>query len=590
MTRFLYDILNGTDEGEFGHRVSGSPSSFSGIATARQGKKTKKAAVATVGRSMEFRRVEALPRRVLDLKTVQDVTSIFAKPEGTMALRPIQSAAMLEAAHMNGGFFPIGVGQGKTLLTLLMPIALDSTVTVLLVPTQLKAQLKREISTLYGKHFDLPLGAITVVAYSELSLAKHADVLDRIKPDLIIADEAHNLRHRTAARTKRFLRYMKDNPGCRFVALSGTVTSRSLNDYAHLIELALRKASPLPRGFREVQDWAGALDVKPEYEVEPGALLRFCDGDETPRQGFRRRLVETQGVVASSEDEVGASLVIKRLSVKVPPAVLSLYSEVKKSWSIEGEEFSDILTRTRVLRQIATGFYYRWAWPGGEKDYEWLEARSNWNKAVREKLKQSREGLDSPLLLANAAERSLSNTGDGPRWDQGAAVWEVWKGVKDRKPPPTEAIWVDDFLLRDLEKRGGAVDEPTIVWYEHVAVGEALATLTGWPIFDAGTDASGTTEKIIIASIAVQGTGKNLQHYSNNIFASLPPNGTTFQQTIARTHRPGQLADTVTAGWYAHTLETAEAMDKIRADAGYQLETTGAPQKVLYATHINEDD
>jgi hypothetical protein len=406
------------------------------------------------------------------------------------------------------------------------------------------------------------------------------------------------------------MRFFKDNPGCRFVALSGTITSRSLNDYSHLIEIALRKSSPLPRGYREVQDWAGALDVKPEYEVGPGALLRFCADGETPRAGFRRRLVESAGVVASSENEVGASLVIKRLSLKVPPPVLRLYSEVKKSWSIEGEEFSDILTRTRVLRQIATGFYYRWAWPDGEKDYEWLEARANWNKAVREKLKQSRVGLDSPLLLANAAERSLkllnaSSLGvsregiaalakldeiEGPRWDAGADVWAAWKLVKDRKPPPTEAIWVDDFLLRDLKERGAAVEEPTIVWYEHVAVGEALARLTEWPLYDAGTDASASREKIIIASIAVNGTGKNLQHFSNNLFASLPANGTTFEQTTSRTHRPGQLADAVTVGWYSHTEETAQAMDKIRADAIYQKETTGAPQKVLGAAHINEDD
>lgn len=593
MSKTLYEILNGSDP-EFEQRSSRSASSpFADIVKNRQSKhpwKSGESYVPQVVRSMEFRRIEELPRRVLDLKTIQDTTSIFAKPDGTMTLRPIQSAALLEAAHMNGGFFPIGVGQGKSLITLLLPTALDSKKTVLLVPPQLKKQLHREIETLYSKHFDLPLDVITIVAYSELSQAKHADILERIKPDLVICDEGHMARHRVSARTKRLMRFLKDNPGCRFVVLSGTITSRSLNDYGHLIEPALRKCSPLPRGYREVQTWAGALDVKPEFPAEPGALIRFCNTDETVRQGFRRRLVESSGVVASSEDEVGSSLVIERLNLKVPPSVLQVYSEVKESWSIEGEEFSDVLTRTRVLRQIACGFYYRWAWPDGEKDWEWLTARANWHKAVREKLKQSRAGLDSPLLLANAAERSLTGKGTGPMWDLGAQVWADWKAVKDRPEPPKETVWLDDFLLRDLEKRGSAVDVPTIVWYEHVAVGEALAKLTGWPLFDAGTDASASTDDIIIASIAVQGTGKNLQHYSNNFFASLPPNGTTFQQTIARTHRPGQLADVVTAGWYAHTLETAQALEKIRADAAYQLETTGAPQKVLYATHINEDD
>jgi hypothetical protein len=591
----LKDILYGSEAGEFEHRVSQGPSPFARAARERSGGRAAKPSgkpVTVVGASMEFRRIEALPRRTLDLTTVQDVTEMFRRPGGTMTLRPIQSAALLEAAMMNGGFFPLSCGAGKTLLTLLLPTALDSQNTVLLVPPQLKRQLAREIETLYSKHFEIP-GVITVVAYSEISQAKHADILDKIKPDLIIADEVHAIRSRAAARTKRFLRFMKDYPGTRFVGLSGTVTSRSLDDYAHLIELALRKSSPLPRGYREVQDWAGALDVKPEYEVGPGALLRFCAPGENVRQGFRRRLVESQGVVASSENEVGASLIITKRTIKLPVSVQRVYDEVKKSWSIEGEEFSDILTQIRVLRQIACGFYYRWKWPNGEKDFEWLEARANWNMAVREKLKQSRAGLDSPLLLANAATRSLTGKGEGPTWPAGAAVWSAWKDVKHRPEPPVESVWLDDFLLDDLQRQAKSAtqgDTKTIIWYEHRAVGERLAALTGWPLYGEGTDASPSRESIIIASIATQGTGKNLQHFNNNIFASLPPNGSTFEQTISRTHRPGQLADDVTALWYAHTLETASSMDKIKADALYQLDSLGAPQKVLTATHINEND
>jgi hypothetical protein len=591
----LKDILTGSDAGEVAERTThAAPGPFAGAvhARARNGRVTG-APVTVVGRSMEFRRIEALPRRVLDMKNVPDVTEMFRRPGGTMKLRPIQSAALLEAAMMNGGFFPLSCGVGKTLITLLLPTALDSTNAVLLVPPQLKRQLKREIETVYSRHFHIPLDVITIVAYSELSQAKHADILDQIKPDLIICDEVHAIRYRTSARTKRALRYFKDNPGTRLVALSGTITSRSLNEYAHLIEAALKKSSPLPRGYREVQDWAGALDVKPEYEVAPGALLRFCKDSETPREGFRRRLIESQGVVASSENEVGASLIVKRLSIKVPPSILSTYAKIKKSWSIEDEEFSDALTLARVIKQVACGFYYRWKWPNDEKNYDWLHARALWNKTVREKLKQSRPGLDSPLLLANAAERSFSGKGNGPTWDQGVEAWMLWKLWKNHPEPPTEAIWLDDYLLRDLEKRGRAAlgdNEPTIIWYEHVAVGERLAKLTGWPLYDAGTDASASREPIIIASIAVNGTGKNLQRFSNSIFASLPANGTTFEQTVSRTHRPGQLADTVTVGWYGQIPETAETIDKIKADALYQYETTGAPQKVLGAAHISEDE
>lgn len=562
-------------------------SPFAGISTARSDAKPY---VTEVGRTAEFRRVEDLPRRTLDLTTVQDVTDLFRRPGGTMRLRPIQSAALIEAAEMNGGFFPIGVGQGKTLLTLLLPTALDSKRAVLLVPPQLKKQLSREIETLYNRHFLIPTDTLTVVSYNEVSSPRTADILDELRPDLLICDEGHCLKNRASARTKRVMRFLKENPNCRFVVLSGTMTTRSLNDYGHLIEPALRKSSPLPRGYRDVQDWAGALDVKPELEVGVGALQRFCAEGESPRQGFRRRLIESRGVVASSEDEVGSSLIITRLaSLKLPQGVQQIYDEVKKSWSLNGEEFSDILTQVRVLRQVALGFYYRWKWPGDEPDFEWLEARAGWNRAVREKLKQSRQGLDSEALLRHAAERVLSGK-PGLTWENGAGPWSAWKAVKDRPEPPIESIWLDDFLLNDIQRRAVAMDGPTICWVEHRAVGERLAELSGWPYYGEGTDASESKEPIIVASIACQGTGKNLQHhFVNNIFASLPPNGTIFQQTVARTHRPGQMADEVTVQWYAHTQECAAAMDKIRADALYQHDTTGAPQKVLYATHLEEE-
>ena len=235
--------------------------------------------VGTVGRSSEFKRVEALPRRVLDPRAVQDLTGYFRKPGGTMKLWPIQNAALIEAAEQNGLFAPIGVGIGKELVCLLLPEALDAKRAVLLIPSKLKRQVEHEAKTIYSKHFKLPLDRLTIVTYEELSNKNTADILEKLEPDLIIANEGHHLRNmlraKASARGRRFLRYMQEHPECRFCILSGTVTSRSINDYAGLIELALRKNSPLPRGYREVNDWAGAIDVKPYYVMLTGALRRF---------------------------------------------------------------------------------------------------------------------------------------------------------------------------------------------------------------------------------------------------------------------------------------------------------------------------
>jgi hypothetical protein len=547
-----------------------------------------------VTNSVEFQRIFGLPRRALDFDSVEDVTPVFARPEGKLSFRPIQSAALIEASLADGLFAPIAVGAGKTLIALALPEAMDSEKTVLLVKPSLKKQLEREALEFYDKHFKLPLDRITIVAYSELSSAKHAGILDELQPDLIIADEAHALKNSTAARTKRFLRYAKNNPGCRYAFLSGTMTHRSVQDYAHLIELALRKNSPLPRGYRELKDWAGALDVEPDYIMEPGVLRKFCTASEHVRDGYRRRLVETRGVVATSKGAIGTSLVFRRQRPKVPKELASFIGHTRDSWALGEREFESAATMAAALKQLAHGFYYRWVWPDGVPDDEWLEARRNWNREVRQKLARATKGMDSPLLLARAAERyrvwdeELNREGQRPdnAWD--SCSWAAWKAVKDREDPPVEPVWLDDFIVDYAaswaKKLKGARG---IIWYSWQAVGERIATKHGLPLYGPGRDASEATEDVIVCSIRSQGTGKNLQRYSHNLFLSLPPNGSAVEQTVGRTHRPGQEADVVIVDWLAHTPELADAIDKVIQDAEYIERTTGQRQKVLYCTHIH---
>ena len=368
-----------------------------------------------VQHTVEFSRILNLPMRDLDPDGATDLTSIFKKNGGEMELRPIQSVALYEACLANGLFAPIGVGHGKTLITLLLAEAMDSQRTVLLVPPQLRDQLKREISEVYGPHFNLPLDRIVrILAYSELSLAKNTAILDELDPDLIIADECHKLANKNSSRTKRFLRFMRENPHCRFAGLSGTVTGRSLKDYAHLIELALRKNSPLPnpsRNYDELALWAGALDAKVMTPTDPGVLRLFCKPEDNgnARVGFRRRLVGTPGVVATEEGSIGTSLLVTRVHPEVVPVeVTDALEEVRTTWEYNGEVYASPLSFWRFCRQMSSGFYYRWVWPDGapnEEDNAWLEARANWKRELRDKLKTSGEGMDSELLMTNAAER-----------------------------------------------------------------------------------------------------------------------------------------------------------------------------------------
>lgn len=565
-----------------------------------------------VNDSSELRRILAVKRRPPFVEAPPpDLTELYRKASGKMRLFPIQSAALWEMRNAGGLFGPIGVGAGKTLISLLASKAMDSKMTVILVPPALRAQLLQIDIPRLAKEWQIPLANIRVVAYSQLSSATSADILEEIKPDLIAADEVHSLRYKNAARTKRFLRYMKAHPECRFVGLSGTMTRRSLVDYQHLAELALGKNSPLPNHYPTLMEWAEALDVSDD-PMAPGALLKLCNDEELAeiakaedelgaqkivRGAFRRRMVETPGVVATEESALGTSLVISAVKPSVPAEVARAITDVRVRWVTPapsadepGEELTEAIAVARVTRQLAAGFFYRWVWPGGQPDIEWLSARRDWNKEVREILRMSKAGLDSPMLIARAVEEGRYRS----------EFYEAWRAVKDRPEPPREAVWISDFLAREAiewGKANGGKTTPAIVWFSHVALGEKIAELSGWPFFGAGTKASEELTRVdvkktpvIVASVKAHGTGKNLQQFSLNLFTTPISSGADAEQAIARTHRPGQEADEVRCDVYVHTSETLAAFRSSVRDAAYIEATQGQRQKLNFAEKLGFGD
>lgn len=560
-----------------------------------------------VADSHELQRILKVRRRPPPIsapEAVEDLTERFRRPAGTMALWPIQSAALAEMGATDGLLGPIGVGSGKTLISLLAATAINCKRAVLMVPPALRAQLINIDIPRLSKHWRIPLEKIRIVAYSQLSNAGSADILEEIAPDLIIADEVHNLRNRPAARTKRFLRYMKQHPECRFVALSGTITRKSLHDYGHLSELSLRKNSPLPGPWPTLNEWAEAIDVSDEPRA-PGALFQLCSDEELAkipdrptdhdvqqviRSAFRRRLIETPGVIATEEGAIGTSLVIEALKPPIPAEIQVEIRKVRYTWEIGDDELTDALAVARVTRQLAAGFYYHWVWPNNEPDVEWLTARKDWHKELREILKLSRKGLDSPFLIASACERG----------DFKSHTYEAWRLVKDRKPPPTEAVWISDFLIQEAilwAKKNATKSAPAILWYLHTCFGERLAKEGGFPFFGPGAKASEELTRVdpkktpaIVCSIKAHGTGKNLQSFSQNLITSPPSSGADWEQLLARTHRPGQLADEVRNDVYVHTYETEGSFRNAVRDALYIETTQGQRQKLNFAEKLGFPD
>jgi hypothetical protein len=253
---------------------------------------TPRFGLAPVGWSADLARVIALPRRDLsksyteeELSRLEDslrlpsseVKCVCASQGRACptSLRPIQRLALMEFSRSNGGVASIGAGHGKELLFLLLAMVVPNCrVAVLLIPADLKAQVLERDWNYYGGHWRLPnlvggrwfrpgVPALHIITYSALSAQSAADLLPRIKPDLILANEAQNLQNPKGPRWMRLERWFEQAPSTRFIPGSGTIAKRGYDNCAHLFARALGDGSPLPKERHTVKEWDSALAPGP---------------------------------------------------------------------------------------------------------------------------------------------------------------------------------------------------------------------------------------------------------------------------------------------------------------------------------------
>ncbi len=607
-----------------------------------------------------------------DLEWLADeMTARLKKPRGMMRLKPVQAWALYELGTIGGLFAPITVGGGKTLISLLAPIVMRSSRPLLIVPAGLVEKTKRDKEVL-EQHWHLPL-FVRIMSYEWLGRVQagadeatgRLGALEEWGPDLIILDECHRAKNnRNAAVARRITRFFRDRQRAanrhaivvgangrqeearhlHAAALSGTVTKRSILDYAHILTWCLpAELLPIPTHHNDLMLWSEALDEKKGdfAPLDPGALEILCvdaadqilwktDRQTAARKTFRRRLVETPGVVATNETQVDASIIVRGLKCEMSPAVDEAFDLMRRTWETpDGWSIADPLTFARHARELALGFFYVW---DPRPPIEWQQPRKEWHAHVRKVLKSSRK-LDSELGVRKAVAAELEaslpkewrpcareillpptdvkkrSMSAAQRLEYSehlkrlAAVGETdvkklegwlaalsWKGVQDTFTPNTLPVWIDasacEFAAKWSEKNAG------ILWTEHKCVGERLRDEFGLVYYGRkGLDVNGRfidnhePKKSLVASRPANSEGRNLQAWSRNFILSLLPNGARNEQLMGRTHRPGQFADEVTFEFLVSCREHLQALDQAMNDARYIEHSTGSPQKLLLAAH-----
>ncbi len=522
--------------------------------------------------------------------------------EGFMVLRPIQAAALMTLHDFKGLFAPIRVGGGKTLITWLAGTACEVEKTLLLIPAKLKKKTERDFALL-RRHWVAPK-RLHIITNELLSRDRGVKELEAYKPDLIVNDEAHKYKNTKAACTRRLRRHLNEsNTEVLYLDTSGSTTKRSIMEYHHRINWALQDGfQPLPRRWDEAKDWADAIDEKvgPTGRLMPGALLKLCTPEELAeiakdrrkaasvrvvRQAYRRRLMETPGVIGTEDQFVGAmALILEGVEVDPGPAVVEAFEALRERWETpDGQPIDTQFTLWALARQLVQGFYYKLDPPPPP---EWKMARRAWGTCVRECLHNYRD-LDSPLMVTRAIEAG--------RIDWAAPILEQWRKVKDTYDPEKHKRpeWIDTKCLEFCAQ--WAKDNVGIIWVWEVAFGEKLAETAGIPYYGAkGLDGRGRMiedeTNTCIASIAANNEGRNLQQFANNLVVSVPPGGDVHEQLWGRTHRDGQEADEVTGQLILSCYEQWDVFRRARGDADYIGTTTGQQQKLQFADITTQDE
>ncbi len=478
----------------------------------------------------------------------------------------------------------VGVGWGKSLASFLLPVVMGCSNPLIVVRSSLVDNLRREVRK-WMFHYAIP--SFSILSYEDMSSRKKIAALRALAPDLVVFDEAHRLKGLDSARWLNFLEYLRDFPATRVVVMSGTVTTQTTDDYAHLFQAALRDGSPVPYpGTLPAAAWRRGLGAVPDPEdcdyAQLKPLIAQYPNDtgsfyEQGREALRRHLEGTAGVVISHESSCRASIVMEWVREPAPPRSLEdlALSVVADRRDPDGEPVT-LQEADTIASQLQFGFWYRKLWGTTPRDVvdRWRMSVSLWNRIVSAYLKAPLPGLTSPAGFAEAVRSgafpdcsgALAAVDDVRHWYERETVW-VWRG------------WVEAQVDWVRNQR-----EPGILWYASSTAldpewaEQGVVFHSKKPRIDVDRPAS------MACCLWSVREGHNLQAWGRARYAQPPRDPGVWQQSMGRIHRPGQERDEVNFEVCAHTKALRAKVKRAIDGCRYVEETTGERQRLLLAS------
>lgn len=449
-------------------------------------------------------------------------------------LFPIQVAAVQAYEMAGGGVFPIGVGWGKTGISLMIAErAYQAGIRkiLLLVPVNLVSGLQKRHIPEWRRRVPLSVpfhflggraasqraaiaqsraAGVYVFPYSLLSVPDTMDLLTWIDADLVIADEVHNLKNQRAARVNRFLDFMRGQQKRKnigFVGMSGTITAKKIAEYHHLMDFALGDRSPLPRSANMAWFWGSILnsdadDPNPDSkgvrimqpllkwaaEKFPGERRFRDDQTESYRRAYRLRMTSAPGVVASGDEEIGVSLLIENRAPDKPgEQLIALMAQVDLGMTPQKEPIAHAIHGYKWQYELSAGFYNALLWPSiervmahrnvGPTEAELLIERAKEHlRALQDYHKAVREFCKrAPAGLDTPREigNSIARHGDKFVGSTLADLWRTVKGLEFDGMPKrlSQAVRIDDFKVRHAVEWAKEFGSG-IIWVYHKELGE----------------------------------------------------------------------------------------------------------------------